>query len=101
MLEDDPVVAAYRDAVLWHGAVVRLTPTEAASLCERVLASDDVDDMTRVIVGCGLFVVDEEGWALLAIPRIKERVKSVSTALRSVGLGNVANKIVRSARSRR
>ncbi len=100
MLEDDPIVAAYRDAVLWHGAVVRLTPTETAKICERVLKSD-ADDMTRVVVGCGLFVVDEEGWALLAIPRIKERVKSVSAALRSVGLGNVANKIVRSARSRR
>lgn len=100
MLEDDPVVAAYRDAVLWHGAVVRLTPAETAKVCERVLKSD-ADDMTRVVVGCGLFVVDEEGWALLAIPRVRERVKAVSTTLRSVGLGNVANKIVRSARSRR
>lgn len=99
MLEDDPVVAGYRDAVLWHGAVVRLTPTEAASVCERVLMSD-VDDMTRIIVGCGLFVVDEEGWALLAIPKIKDRLKSVSAVLRSVGLGGVANKVVRSARRR-
>ena len=100
MLEDDPVVAAYRDAVLWHGVVVRLTPAETATVCERVLMSD-ADDDVRTMVGCGLFVVDDEGWALLAIPKIKERVKSVTAALRSSGLKGAADKIVRAARRQR
>ena len=98
MLENDLAVAAYRDAVLWHGAVVRLTPTEAVAVCRHVL-SRATDVATRRLISHGFFVISENKGALLAVPRIERCVTMVSGALRSAGLKAVANKITRAART--
>lgn len=97
MLEDDADVAAYRDAVLWTGALARLSPAETITLCRLALVGEGP---TVAMIGLGLFFLDDDTGAVLAIPNKSECVKAVAARLREAGLEKVAGRLMKSARGR-
>ena len=97
MLEDDIEVAAYRDAVLRRGAFTELTSKETMVVCKKILSGGS-DLVTRRLMAIGLFVIDDMGGALLAVPRDKKIVGAVALELRRAGLEAAAEKITRSAK---
>lgn len=94
---DDPEIAAYRDAVLWTGVLLKLSSREAASVCRKVLIEDPDADVTT-IVGLGLFMRDDDEGAVLAIPRRKPCIELVRAALRRAGLEPLASRLTKAAR---
>lgn len=94
---DDPEIAAYRDAVLWTGVLLRLSSREVADVCRKVLIEDPDVDVTT-IVGLGLFMRDDGEGAILAIPRRRPCIELVRAALRRAGLQQLAGRLTRAAR---
>lgn len=94
---DDIEVAAYRDAVLWSGVLLRITPKEAATICRKILTSSSTSEVVTKVVGRGLFFMDDDDGAILAIPKIKPCVDLVKGALRVAGLGRLAARLGRAA----
>jgi hypothetical protein len=95
--EDRAADAAYRDAVLWTGALIRLSKKEATAVCQKVLLPGRKSVITAMIFR-GFFPLDDGSGALLAIPKVGECVRFAATVLRMAGLKSVASRLSRAGR---
>jgi len=95
VLERDPDVAAYRDAVLETGVITVFTNTEAASYLRALRALGPL-----CILGLGVFFIDGGKGSLVAVPPFKEALTAAVAALRISGLTNAERRLRRAAARR-